>query len=135
MNFTEILEHHIMDHAYFRLPEVAGVSLPFSKHLIMMWIAAALSVLLFVPIGAVARGGRRSLAVGLVESFVVFIRDEIVLPNMGPHGRKYVPYFLSLFFFILFCNLLGLVPFGATATGNIAVTATLALTTFFSSLS
>lgn len=130
MDFTGALEHHLLDHAFIRLPAVMGVALPISKHVIMMWIAGSLAILLFVPAGAAARAGRRNVAVGLVESFVVFIRDEIVITNMGDHGRKFVPYFVSLFFFILFCNLLGLVPFGATATGNIAVTAALALITF-----
>jgi F-type H+-transporting ATPase subunit a len=54
----------------------------------------------------------------------------VVLPNVGAHGNGYVPYLLTLFFFILFANLLGLVPYGATATGNISVTATLAIVTF-----
>ncbi|HRY30531.1 MAG TPA: F0F1 ATP synthase subunit A [Elusimicrobiota bacterium] len=130
MNFTEILEHHLLDHAYFRLPAVAGVSLPVSKHVVMLWIAGALAVLFFVPVGLAARAGRRNTVVGMVEAVAVFVRDEIVLPNLGEDGRRYLPYFLSLFFFILFCNLLGMVPFGATATGNIAVTAALALTTF-----
>jgi F-type H+-transporting ATPase subunit a len=130
MDFTAILEHHLLDHAFFRLPAVLGVSLPISKHVVMMWIAGSLAVLFFVPVAAAARAGRRNAVVGFVESFVVFIRDEIVIANMGEHGRKYTPYFLSVFFFILLCNLLGLVPYGATATGNIAVTATLALVTF-----
>jgi F-type H+-transporting ATPase subunit a len=129
MNFIEMLEHHLLDHAYTRLPAVLGVSLPISKHLVMMWIASGLAVMLFVPVGIAARSGRRNAVVSLVETFAMFIRDDIVVPNIGEHGRKYVPYFLSLFFFILFCNLLGLVPFGATATGNIAVSGALALTT------
>jgi F-type H+-transporting ATPase subunit a len=53
-----------------------------------------------------------------------------VLPNTGEEGLKYLPYFLTVFFFILFLSLLGLVPGLATATGNIAVTATLALCSF-----
>src|SRR5690349_12527480 len=99
MDFTAVLEHHLLDHAFFRLPAVLGVSLPISKHVIMMWIAAGLSILFFVPIGVAAQAGRRGVVIGLAESFVVFIRDEIVIANMGEHGRKYVPYFLSLFFF------------------------------------
>jgi F-type H+-transporting ATPase subunit a len=130
VNFVEVLEHHLLDHVYFRLPEILGVSLPFSKHVLMMFISGSLTVLLFVPVAAAVRAGRRGAAVNMAEAFVLFIRDEIVLPNVGPEGRRYVPFFLSLFFFILFTNLLGLVPFGATATGNIAVTAALALTTF-----
>ncbi|OGS05441.1 MAG: ATP synthase F0 subunit A, partial [Elusimicrobia bacterium RIFCSPHIGHO2_02_FULL_61_10] len=61
---------------------------------------------------------------------VLFLRDEVVHPNLGHKGDGYMGYFSTLFFFILTLNLIGLVPFGATATGNLAVTAGLALTTF-----
>ena len=64
------------------------------------------------------------------EAIVLFLRDEVVLPIMGEDGKKYLPFLLTLFFFILFCNLLGLVPYSATATGNISVTAGLALCSF-----
>ncbi|MBP6671869.1 MAG: F0F1 ATP synthase subunit A [Bacteroidetes bacterium] len=67
----------------------------------------------------------------LVEVLVVFVRDEIVLPNMGKGGLKYLPYLLTNFFFILIMNLLGLFPWGASATGNINVTAGLAIIAFF----
>ena len=71
----------------------------------------------------------------LVEMLVGFVRDSIVRPMIGEkHYRHYLPYLLTLFFFIFFCNILGLIPFfpaGANITGNIAVTATLAVITFF----
>jgi F-type H+-transporting ATPase subunit a len=51
----------------------------------------------------------------------------VILPAMGEKGKQYLPYLLSVFFFILFCNLLGLIPYSATATGNVTVTAALAL--------
>jgi F-type H+-transporting ATPase subunit a len=54
----------------------------------------------------------------------------VAIPNLGHHGEGYVPFILTLFFFILFANLLGLIPYGSTATGNISVTATLAIITF-----
>jgi F-type H+-transporting ATPase subunit a len=60
----------------------------------------------------------------------VFVRDEIVKPNIGHHYEKYLPYLLTLFFFILFGNLLGLLPGAGNMTGNIAVTMTLAVFTF-----
>jgi F-type H+-transporting ATPase subunit a len=66
----------------------------------------------------------------LLEIFVVFVRDEIALPNMGPGGLKYLPYLLTTFFFILVMNLLGLIPYGATSTSNISVTAALAFIAF-----
>ncbi len=67
----------------------------------------------------------------IIEIIVIFIRDEIVKPNLGDLYKKYAPYFSTLFFFILLMNLLGFVPYGATATGNISVTVGLAFTTFF----
>ena len=61
---------------------------------------------------------------------MLYIRQEVALPNLGHHGERYAPFILTLFFFILFANLLGLLPYGSTATGNISVTATLAIITF-----
>jgi F-type H+-transporting ATPase subunit a len=59
------------------------------------------------------------------------VSEGFFYANMGPkNGQKYLPYVWTIFFFILFCNVLGLVPMGATATGNIAVTASLAICTF-----
>lgn len=69
----------------------------------------------------------------LMEVLIVFVRDNMVIPSIGEkHYKKYLPYILTLFFFILFNNLLGLIPIfpgGANVTGNIAVTAILALLT------
>lgn len=113
--------------------EIAGVTLDFSitKHVVFLWTAA---VLLVVLAAAAARANRRrSVPRGfgnLLEIVIVFVRDEIVLPNMGPAGVRYLPYLLTTFFFILLMNLLGLVPYGATATGNVSVTAGLALIAF-----
>lgn len=64
------------------------------------------------------------------EIIVLFVRDEIVKPNIGPRYQRYLPYMLTLFFFILIGNILGLLPGAANLTGNIAVTAVLALITF-----
>src|SRR5690606_26858360 len=65
-----------------------------------------------------------------MEPVILFVRDEIVKPSIGPKYEKYLPYMLTLFFFILFGNLLGLLPGAANLTGNIAVTLTLAFFTF-----
>lgn len=71
----------------------------------------------------------------IVEMLVVFVRDSIVRPMIGEeHYEKYLPYMLTLFFFIFFTNIMGLIPFfpaGANVTGNIAVTGVLAFITFF----
>jgi F-type H+-transporting ATPase subunit a len=103
-----------------------------TKHIIFMLLCAVLLI-----VGAVysARAYRKNLVphgfVNLIEILVVFIRDEVVLPNMGPEGVKYIPYLLTTFFYILLMNLAGLVPYGATPTGNIMVTAGLAIVAFF----
>jgi F-type H+-transporting ATPase subunit a len=65
-----------------------------------------------------------------MEVIIAFIRDDVAKAAIGPTYRKYVPYMLTLFFFILLGNLLGLVPWGVTATSNIMVTGSLALLTF-----
>ena len=70
----------------------------------------------------------------LIEILVLHVRDDIVAPILGHNTDRFLPYLLTLFFFIIFCNILGLIPFfpaGANITGNIAVTAILALITFF----
>ena len=107
-----------------------------TKHVVMLLIAATLClVTLLLAARAhkrqhLAAGKPRGFANG-IEALVLYIRQEVVLPNVGRHGEKYAPFILTLFFFILFANLLGLVPYGSTATGNISVTATLAIITFF----
>jgi F-type H+-transporting ATPase subunit a len=72
---------------------------------------------------------------GMMEVVIIFVRNEIAIPLIGEHKyKKFFPYLLTLFFFILFNNLMGLIPFfpgGANVTGNIAVTLILALITFF----
>lgn len=128
MDFLSLLEHHLLDHPLWAGVAVAGFRLPITKHVLMLWIGAGL---LAATLPLVARrwplvpsGGKN-----LLEVFVVFLRDEVVLPNTGEDGRPYLPYFLTVFFFILVVNLLGMVPGAATATGNISVTAALALCT------
>jgi F-type H+-transporting ATPase subunit a len=79
---------------------------------------------------AQARGRPAKGFAGSMEALALYIRQEVVLPNVGHHGEGYAPYLLTLFFFILAMNLLGLLPWGATATGNIAVTAALAVMAF-----
>ena len=103
--------------------------LPLSKHLLMMGIA---SFILLVGFPLLIRSRSRALAPfrAMLEMTVLFLRDEIVLPNLGHKGAAYTGYFATLFFFILLMNLIGLVPYGASATGNLAVTAGLAFTSF-----
>jgi F-type H+-transporting ATPase subunit a len=101
-----------------------------TKHVVMMWIASA--ILLAVVFGALRR--KAIVPKGLynfVEMLVQFVRNEIAVANIGEKDAdRFVPYLLTAFFFILFVNLFGLVPFAGTATANVNVTVMLALFTF-----
>jgi F-type H+-transporting ATPase subunit a len=138
--FTTLL-HHVYDAPEIDLPWIGPVHLPhlqifgldvsITKHVIFLWLAA---VLLAVGLTIVARRNTKRKVPkgfgGLIEVFVLFIRDEIAVANMGTAGLRYVPYLLTTFFFILTMNLLGLIPYGASATGNVSVTAGLAIIAF-----
>lgn len=102
-----------------------------SLHVMMLWIAA---LLLWLLLTVAARREEahvpRGRLLNFFESIVVFLRDTVVYKVMGPEvGRRYMPFLMTLFFFILFNNLLGLVPGMAAATGNLNVTGTLAVFT------
>ena len=143
--FTELFEH-THDAGEIELPFIGHVHLPhfapihiagltldlsITKHVVFLWVAALVVFLLTV---SAARRNIKSLVpkgVGnLIEVFVVFIRDEVAILNMGKDGVLYLPYLLTTFFFILTMNLLGMIPYGATSTGNVNVTAALAIIAF-----
>ena len=128
MDLKAILEHHVTDQVWSRF-SVGPLELPLSKHLLMMGIVSAILLVVF-PLIIRSRSARLAPYRGMIEAAVLFLRDEVVVPNMGHKGAAYTGYFATLFFFILLMNLIGLVPYGATATGNLAVTGGLALTTF-----
>ena len=163
-NPGEVIIEHVsnssIDHPIFELPTVLGINFSVTKHVLMLWIVA---VLLFVLITWSTRKylkQDRPIPTGFMnalEAVVQFIRDSIVLPNVG---KKFVntwtPLVLTFFFFIVTANAFGLIPIfevlgvvdrfilhtdhesilnrvlhgGATATGNYNVTAALALITF-----
>jgi F-type H+-transporting ATPase subunit a len=113
------------------------LDLSITKHVVFMALAALLVAILMI---VAARHAKREHAAGaergpkgaanVVEALILFIRDEVALKNIGHGGERYVPYIVTVFFFILFCNMLGLLPWGASPTGNISVTAALAIMTF-----
>ncbi|HYU53049.1 MAG TPA: F0F1 ATP synthase subunit A [Gemmatimonadaceae bacterium] len=145
-----ITDAHTLDYPCFKSGFVCEYELPHwdpihigrfaldispTRHVVMLWIAAllciAFTLLALRAHNRRTREGKAPSGFGNgLEALVLWLRNEVVLPNVGPHGNAFVPYLLTLFFFILFANLLGLVPYGATATGNISVTATLAIVTF-----
>src|ERR1700679_381919 len=90
-----------------------------TKHVVMISIAGLLCML---TLTLAARSQARSALTGKppkgfangIEAMVLYIRNEVILPNVGHHGEGFVPFLLTVFFFILFCTLLGLIPYGAT---------------------
>ena len=128
MGLKEILEHHVLDHVWYWLT-LGPLRLPLSKHLLMMGIASLILLVIF-PLLIRSRSAVLAPFRAMIEMIVLFLRDEVVLPSMGHKGSAYMGYFATLFFFVLILNLLGLVPYGSTATGNLAVTGGLAITSF-----
>ena len=106
-----------------------------TKHVVYLFIAAVLAAILLIGTArAHVRhthevGRPKGFAAGM-EAVILYLRNDIYMPVIGHGGERYIPFCLTLFFFIAIANLLGLVPYGSTATGNIAVTLTLAAITF-----
>ncbi len=115
---------------------IGGTDFAPTKHVVFMLLAAVL-VLLTVWYGGRQVAKRHATGKGprgfgaAVEAMVLFVRDDVAIANIGHGGEKFAPLILTLFFFILYCNLLGLLPWGAAPTGNLAVTGALALLSFF----
>jgi F-type H+-transporting ATPase subunit a len=129
---SAVIMHHVTDVPLKIGPAAAPwIVLP-SKHLVFLLLAAALVILLAQLAVRSYRGGRIPRGLGAaVEGLVLFIRDDIAEPNIGHRdGRRFTPLLCSFFFFILVAALLGLMPFAATSTGNLAVTMGLALVSF-----
>lgn len=108
-----------------------------TKNVAAMLVAVSITLVLFISLArSYARTGvsEPKGIQGFLEPIILFVKEDIVIPNVGEHKTdKYLPYLLTVFFFILVNNVLGLVPFfpfGANVTGNIAVTFVLAVLTF-----
>lgn len=133
----EVFDQHEYLHAGIA-PAAGAVLVDFSitRHLLFAVLAGLLLCLLFIPMARKYKRGigrteaPRGTTQNLLELLVLYIRDEVARPALGTKADKYLPYLLTIFFFILACNLFGLIPFGATATANVSVTAALALFTF-----
>jgi F-type H+-transporting ATPase subunit a len=130
---------------------VGGFDAHITKRVTMMWIVSFFLLVIFIPIGrSIASNPMKiqSRATGAVEAILEFLQKDVIDTNMHGHGHGYYGYLFSLFFFILFCNLFGLIPpvgeiialvsggghesifakvwSGITVTGDISVTVTLA---------
>ena len=130
--------HH--PYLYYSLKPIGGsviIDFSITRQILFVFLSGLLLVLLMMRLaGQYKKGiGKEEAPKGvwhnMTEVLISFIRDEVAKAAIGPKYQKYVPYLLTMFFFILFGNLLGLVPWGVTATSNIMVTGAFALITFF----
>jgi len=114
----------------YDLPSIGGLQI--TRFMVMEAIAAVLMVVILVPV--VRRIARTQVSRGwfmnMFETMLLFVRDEVARPSIGGHDAdRFLPYLWTVFFFILFNNLLGIVPGGGSPTGNINVTGVLAVMT------
>ena len=164
-NAGEVIIEHVsnssLDHPIIELPTVLGINFSVTKHVLMLWLVAVLLFVVFTWSTRKYLKQERPIPTGFMnalEAIVQFIRDSIVLPNVGPRFlNTWTPLILTLFFFILTANTIGLIPLldavgvidrvilhtdqeslvnrvlhgGTTATANFNVTAALASITFF----
>lgn len=105
-----------------------------TKNVVAMFLAVILILVIFLSVSKkYKKNGPSKAPSGLqnaIESCIVFIRDEVAIPNLGKDYKKFMPLILTIFFFIWISNMLGLIPSGANLTGNIAVTCCLAVIAF-----
>lgn len=145
VDLGETIMHHLVDSPHWELPflpdlgvqippiHVAGLTIDVSitKHVMLMMLAAVITAVTFIAIARVVQRKYRDDApsgfANAMEAMILYFRDEVVRRNIGHGADRFTPYILTLFFFILTMNLLGLVPWGGSATGNISVTAALAV--------
>lgn len=110
-----------------------GVQLVATNLQVFQLAAVLLIFICFSGVPSYLRTGKGDWLTRIFAGFALWVRDEMVVATLGKEvGRKLTPYFLTLFFFILFMNLMGLVPHSATATASIFVTGALAVVTFVS---
>ncbi|MGE4620288.1 MAG: F0F1 ATP synthase subunit A [Planctomycetota bacterium] len=115
---------HVLDHDLHWLTE----NLEVTKHVVFLCLSAVICMIIFPMLAKKMAGGvPEGRFVGLFEVILLYVRDEMVKPFLGDDSDRFLPLIWTFFFFVLFCNLLGLVPGAATATGNISVTAGLAV--------
>lgn len=141
-NIGAILMHHVTDrNEWSILPAtepiqindivIGKLTIPMSFHVVMLIITALVLVTVFcLAFNRKKQFVPNKLGIAL-EPLVLFVKDSIVYPSMGEElGRKWLPFFYTLFFFLLTSNLLGMIPMFGTVTGNLSVTAALAVLIF-----
>jgi F-type H+-transporting ATPase subunit a len=148
---------HVKDSTHFELPRALGgtvdipqvyhdeplyapanaiiepLDLVLTKFMVIELIAAVLVLILAIPLANKITGGRRAKGRlwNALEAVLLYLRDEVARPAIGKHDAdRFLPFLWTIFFFVLACNLLGMVPWLGSPTGAIGCTGTLAMMTF-----
>ncbi|MFM7318361.1 MAG: F0F1 ATP synthase subunit A [bacterium] len=135
---------HVVDHNTLEMPWGQVIHLPeihlpilgqfqLTRFMLMELIASCIVILIAMTYARQMKKNHvtKGIFANMIESLVYFIKDKIAVPAIGDHDAyHHMPYLLTLFFFVLSCNLLGMIPGGASATSSIVVTLTLAFITF-----
>jgi F-type H+-transporting ATPase subunit a len=115
------------------IPQPFGEHFPITKFMVLELVAAVLMLLIFIPLARRVATGKplKGKFWNMFEVMLVFLRDEVTRPAIGGHkADRFLPYVWNAFFFILFCNLLGLLPWAGSPTGSLSVTGALAAIAF-----
>lgn len=113
--------------------EIAPLDLRITKFMVVETVAALAVALLFIFLALRMRSGAppRGRLWNMFEAMLIYIRDAVARPAIGDHDAdKFLPFLWTMFFFVLFCNLFGMLPWSGTATGSLAMTGALAMVTF-----
>jgi F-type H+-transporting ATPase subunit a len=118
---------------HIEIPQPFGDKFPITKFMVIELAAALLICVLFIGLAKALKGGAipRGRFRNMLEAMLLYFRDSVARPCIGPHDAdRFVPFLWTMFFFILFCNLSGMLPWLGSPTGSLAVTASLAFVTF-----
>ncbi|MBO7678445.1 MAG: F0F1 ATP synthase subunit A [Thermoguttaceae bacterium] len=136
---------HVSDANGFHLPQffghlpdlpkwtICGHEFQLTKFMVLEVVVAVLLIAFFFPLARRVRGGQlvKGRFWNMLEAFLTYLRNEVIIPSVGKSAAsRYTPFLWTLFFFILGCNLMGMLPWCGSPTGNISVTAVLALITY-----
>ncbi len=125
---------HVADSPHVEVFDFLHFEVPFqSKFLILLTLAGLIVLALYIPVGQKIKSGEvpRGRLWNALEFLLAYIRDEIAKPAIGEHDyRRFLPFLWTMFFFILVVNLLGMIPFMASATASLAVCGALAFVSF-----
>lgn len=134
LSHGESYKGYVLDHGH--LSSVEGhsiIDVSITKNVLAMLLAVALLFILFISIARAYKKNPVGTPRGMqsfMEPLILFVRDEVAEPTLGHKASRYLPFLLTVFFFIWMNNMMGLLPGAANVTGNIAVTLVLAVFTF-----